>query len=192
MSHLLGGHLRMLDSRISEKQAASVASPAVEPGLRRDAISTIEPFRPRAESAISIRSKRATVLVAEDNLANRAFIEAVLLALAVDVVSVSSGAAAVQAVQGRRFDAVLMDCYMPGLDGLQATRLIRQHERLTHSTAVPVIALTAAAMQDARRHCVDAGMTEFIAKPFNIDYLQLLLRRVLPHFALNFDQRLDA
>ncbi|CAN5565675.1 hypothetical protein BH09PSE5_BH09PSE5_11190 [soil metagenome] len=173
--------------RTAYDQLELVAAHVAELGLRSgDSCKGIAPSPLQGERSREPGSRKPVVLVAEDNPANRAFIEAVLTALGVDAVAVSNGAAAVGVATTRRFDAVLMDCYMPELDGPEATMLIRRHEKTQRLAPVPVIALTAAAMPNDRTRCVEAGMNEFLAKPFNIDYLQLLLRRVLPQFEVNF------
>lgn len=129
--------------------------------------------------------RNAAVLIAEDNASNRAFMEAVMRAMGIEVVAVSNGELAIEQLSKHHFDAVLMDCYMPRLDGVAATTRIRDLERRQGAVRVPIIALTAAAMPDDRQRCVDAGMDEFLLKPFNIDHLQQVMGRVLTGFKLN-------
>jgi two-component system, sensor histidine kinase and response regulator len=106
------------------------------------------------------------VLVAEDNAVNRRLVEALLRKRGHTVVSVDNGRAAVAAVTEGGFDVVLMDVQMPEMDGLEATRTIRQLEIETRAH-VPIIALTAHAMKGDRDICVAAGMDEYLSKPIN-------------------------
>jgi CheY-like chemotaxis protein len=76
-------------------------------------------------------------------------------------------------------DLVLMDCQLPGLDGFGATTAVREHER-THGTGpVPIIAMTANAMEGDRERCLAAGMDDYMSKPVRIDALERTLRKWL-------------
>jgi CheY-like chemotaxis protein len=110
------------------------------------------------------------VLLAEDNMFNRALIEHVLEPMGCRVDKACSGKEAVQAFKPGRYDLVLMDCQMPEMDGLTATRKIRALE--APGVRVPVIAVTAGTVSGARRACLDAGMDDFIAKPFSLGRLR--------------------
>jgi len=95
-------------------------------------------------------------------------------ALAVD--TAEDGAQALQMAHATPYALVLMDMQMPHLDGLQATRAIR---RLPQHAKTPIIALTANAFADDRQRCLDAGMTDFLAKPFEPGALYAMLWRHL-------------
>jgi len=84
----------------------------------------------------------------------------------------------VQRVLEEDFDVVLMDVQMPIMDGLQATRTIRQHEVGT-GRRIPIIAVTARAMIGDRESCLEAGMDDYISKPIRRDELQQALTRLL-------------
>ncbi|MFH1112467.1 MAG: ATP-binding protein [Pseudomonadota bacterium] len=114
------------------------------------------------------------VLLVEDNLLNQAVARRILSKLGCEVVIVSNGREAVEAFGLRRFDLILMDLRMPEMDGFEATRLIRAKET---SGRIPIIAQTAHAFAEYRQQCLDAGMDEHIAKPFNTSQLIPLLRR---------------
>jgi CheY-like chemotaxis protein len=118
----------------------------------------------------------ASVLVAEDVVANQMVIRAMLTRCGVRVEFANNGLEAVQRCQQQAFDLVFMDCQMPELDGLSATRQIRRSQ--THHT--PIIALTANALQDDRGRCLDAGMDDFLAKPVKRKLLNDILQKWLP------------
>lgn len=121
---------------------------------------------PRVSAILSGRR----VLLAEDNAFNRALIEHVLEPMGCQVDTAASGTAAVKAFEPGRYDLVLMDCQMPEMDGLAATRQIRRME--AGQVRVPVIAVTAGTVSGARRACLDAGMDDFLAKPFSLGRLR--------------------
>jgi CheY-like chemotaxis protein len=110
------------------------------------------------------------VLLAEDNAFNRALIEHVLEPMGCQVDKAGSGTEAVRAFKPGRYDLVLMDCQMPEMDGLTATRQIRRMEG--GKSRVPVIAVTAGTVSGARRACLEAGMDDFLAKPFSLGRLR--------------------
>jgi CheY-like chemotaxis protein len=108
------------------------------------------------------------LLVAEDNEMNQFVAEQTLIRAGCTCEVVSDGFLAIQALESREYDAVLMDCHMPGMDGLETTRQIRQREaREARSRRVPIIALTADASQGDRQKCLEAGMDEYVTKPIN-------------------------
>ncbi|MBU1333093.1 MAG: response regulator [Gammaproteobacteria bacterium] len=117
------------------------------------------------------------VLLVEDNPVNQTVIEAMLRSLGYQVSLVGDGAQAVHLVSQQPFDAVLMDCRLPVMDGYQATRQIRQQPGWAQT---PIIALTANALQGDREACLDAGMNDYLAKPFKRVDLQRVLQRWLP------------
>lgn len=115
-----------------------------------------------------------TILLVEDNRVNQTLIEAVLVGLGYKVCVVSDGAQAIHRANSERFAAILMDCRLPVIDGYEATRQIRQ---LTGCTTVPIIALTANALQGDREACLEAGMNDYLAKPFKRADLEQILQR---------------
>jgi two-component system, sensor histidine kinase len=117
------------------------------------------------------------VLLVEDNPVNQTVIEAMLRSLGYEVDLVGDGARAVHSVEQQRYAAVLMDCRLPIMDGYEATRQIR---RLDGYGAMPIIALTANALQGDRDACLDCGMDDYLAKPFKRADLQRILQRWLP------------
>jgi CheY-like chemotaxis protein len=129
-----------------------------------------------AEAMRSIRGAR--VLLAEDNPVNQQVAAAFLQAGGLDVTLAENGLEAVEWVKKARFDVVLMDMQMPDMDGTQATRLIR---KLPHCAGLPIIAMTAAAMDSDRQECLAAGMNAHVAKPIDAEKLvKTLLEWVSP------------
>jgi len=120
------------------------------------------------------------VLIAEDNSTNREVALALLRRFGLRADAVADGAEAVRALESIPYDLVLMDMRMPVMDGVEATRRIRnpQSEALHHD--VPIIALTANAMQSDRLLCLAAGMNDFVTKPIFKGALHDVLRRWLP------------
>ncbi|MGA7991111.1 MAG: ATP-binding protein [Thermoanaerobaculia bacterium] len=123
------------------------------------------------------------VLLAEDNPVNQEVAKAMLEALGLDVTIVENGRRAVQEFSKARYDIVLMDCQMPEMDGYEATRAIRRSGLSAPADPspdpVPIIALTAHAMQGVREECLAAGMNDYLSKPFNQIDLEKMLRRWL-------------
>jgi signal transduction histidine kinase/DNA-binding response OmpR family regulator len=117
------------------------------------------------------------VLVAEDVKPNRIVAGSLLKHLGVDAAFAENGAEAVKKWRQGGFDLILMDCRMPEMDGYQATRIIRAEES---GARIPVVALTADAFTDNRQRCREAGMDDFLAKPFELAHLEAKLSRWLP------------
>jgi len=104
------------------------------------------------------------ILVAEDNRVNQVVIRKMLERAGHRVTLAGNGKIAVQTLETRPFDVVLMDIQMPEMDGLEATRAIRASERGTH---VPIVAVTAHALAHHRNLCLEAGMDDYVTKPVN-------------------------
>jgi signal transduction histidine kinase/ActR/RegA family two-component response regulator len=117
------------------------------------------------------------VLLVEDNEVNVLYAEAVLKDMGVVVSVARDGAQALAAVQSERFDLVLMDCNMPGMDGLSATPRLREIERRLGRRRTPVIAFSANVMADERSAFAAAGMDDFIAKPYRGEELRRMVER---------------
>lgn len=116
------------------------------------------------------------ILIAEDNATNQKVIEALLGYEGHKVTMVNNGAAALAAVQGTDFDAILMDIHMPVMDGVTATRSIRALGGWCGE--IPIVALTANAMVGDRERYLEAGMTDHVTKPIDTDQLFAALSRV--------------
>jgi CheY-like chemotaxis protein len=122
-----------------------------------------------AETSLELL-RGAHILVADDNRVNQTLARMVLEKAGSTVTLAEDGAEAVEKALRTDFDLILMDCHMPVLDGYGATRQVREWER-THNRHTPVVALTASTFREDRERCTEAGMDDFIAKPFSSDEL---------------------
>jgi CheY-like chemotaxis protein len=139
----------------------------------RGAIGAVVP-RARARRALSAQRNYKPngmhILVAEDNEVNQTLARRLLEKHGHTVVIVESGVGALAALETETFDMVLMDIQMPLLDGIQATRRIREREQLT-GMHMPIVAMTAHALKDDKERCLAAGMDGFISKPIRAQQL---------------------
>ncbi len=117
------------------------------------------------------------VLLVEDNPVNREVSTGMLELLGYHVTVAEDGQQAVAASAIESFDLILMDCQMPVMDGFMATARIRDREQQTHAARIPIIALTANAMDGDRERCLAAGMDDYLSKPFSQQALAEVLSR---------------
>jgi two-component system, sensor histidine kinase len=166
LARLMGGSLNV---RSTEGQGTCFTlkvtleerpAPAVE--LQEVAVSLV--------SALGLR-----VLVAEDNVVNQKVVCAFLKTLGCEWEVVPDGRAAVQRLAEQSFDLVLMDCQMPELDGVGATRLIRASQM--PYAEIPIVALTANTLIEERQRCAEAGMNGYLTKPIRRNALRDELQR---------------
>ncbi|WP_342630813.1 response regulator [Marinobacter alkaliphilus] len=120
---------------------------------------------------------RMRVLLVEDNPVNRTLTRRLLEKLGCEVMTANDGQAASALWQWHQFDLVFMDCVMPRMDGFEATRRLRRWEEDHHRARVPVVALTASAMEEDEERCRAAGMDAFVAKPVNLEMLRAVLEQ---------------
>jgi two-component system, sensor histidine kinase and response regulator len=121
----------------------------------------------------------AHVLLVDDNEINRIVAEKQLVKLGYTVETANDGLEAIDLYHQRAFNLILMDCQMPEIDGFEATRLIRKQEQAT-GTHIPIVAMTANAMNGDREACFEAGMDAYLTKPVNVKELSDTLVRLLP------------
>lgn len=132
---------------------------------RGDSPSTTE-----ATQSVDLHGTR--VLVVDDNLVNLRVAQSLLKRLGCEATGADSGAQALRLMQTHVFDAVLMDCQMPDMDGLQATQILRERGVLT-----PILALTAGVTQEEQARCLHAGMNDIVTKPVSTHDLQVALSK---------------
>ncbi|MBM4781472.1 MAG: response regulator [Archangiaceae bacterium] len=157
-----------------------VSENAVRPSVMRhavaralDPVATVATATPQAVAA-PYTGRR--VLLVDDNVVNLRLAERLLRRHGLDVSVASNGVEAVDQCLTRQFDLVLMDCNMPEMDGLEATRRIRASEV---ERRTPIVALTADAMESDKQQCVDAGMDDHFSKPIREEHLRAVLARFL-------------
>ncbi|NGZ88479.1 hybrid sensor histidine kinase/response regulator [Duganella aceris] len=135
--------------------------------------------------------KRRKVLLAEDNPVNVEVASAMLEGLGLDVSRACNGEEALQSVRAGDFDLILMDCQMPVMDGFAATAEIRRHQQQRgRAGSLPIIAITANALQGDRESCLAAGMDDYLSKPFTQQALGQTIARwiTLPRVAAPPDE----
>ena len=135
--------------------------------------------RPAESTRAVAASRRLRVLLAEDSLVNQQLVRGLLHTRGYAVDVVANGRDAAAAVQASEYDVVLMDVQMPEMDGLQATQEIRRWERPS-GRHVPILAITAHALQGDRETCIAAGMDGYIAKPVRSEELMAAIDAVVP------------
>ncbi|HYL07954.1 MAG TPA: response regulator, partial [Candidatus Udaeobacter sp.] len=160
---------------------AEVVKP-VRPSQLFDVLQTVMAGRGKArdeESDAVERSepKHGRVLVVDDNAANQKVAARMIERLGYRVDVAGTGAEAVVMVGNGRYDAVLMDCQMPEVDGYEASRRIRREER--GGKHVPIIAVTADDLSGERDRCLAAGMDDYISKPLKLPIVAAVLERWL-------------
>ena len=138
--------------------------------------------RPEARDAApqpgGLLSLGLDVLVVDDNVINREVAQAMLERVGCSVTVAEDGIVALELAGRRRFDAILMDCQMPGMDGYAATAAIRRIEAERGAKATPIVALTANVLARDRSRCSEAGMDHFLSKPFTQDQMTAVLRPI--------------
>ncbi len=144
------------------------------------------PFLDDQGKNTTVREKyHSYVLLAEDNEFNQKVALAILESFGCRADVVGSGVEALEAHAKAVYDMIFMDCQMPEMDGYDATRAIRDKEKTHNASAsakihIPIIALTANAMQDARQKSLSSGMDDYLSKPFTREQLGMMLSRWLP------------
>jgi signal transduction histidine kinase/DNA-binding response OmpR family regulator/HPt (histidine-containing phosphotransfer) domain-containing protein len=172
-----------------QRREAGVAYQLIKPARAADLFACLA-TRPRGATAPApqflpppplrapMRMRTRRILLAEDNPVNVEVAKAMLESLGLDAHCARNGAEALHAVRAGDYDAVLMDCQMPVMDGFAATAAIRREEREAGRTRVlPIIAITANALQGDRESCLAAGMDDYLSKPFTQPQLAAVIGR---------------
>ena len=133
----------------------------------------IRKYKTRLDSSKDFKDVR--VLLVEDNPVNRSLCMEMFSVLGCNVSIAKDGNEALGLLQRNKFDIVFMDCQMPLLDGYETTRRYRDLEKREGKVHLPIIALTAYAMEDDRHKCIAAGMDDYLAKPFKLAQLRNML-----------------
>ncbi|MEP6830178.1 MAG: ATP-binding protein, partial [Rhizomicrobium sp.] len=144
---------------------------------------TPTPAVPRAEPPPLAKSSATAglkILLAEDNPVNALLIRELLRRRGHLIKEVTTGSAAVAAMESGAFDLLLTDIHMPGMDGIEAARAIRAMEAKNMRPRVPIVALTADALETGKRACQDAGMDGFLTKPVDPAELEEMFQTLFP------------
>jgi CheY-like chemotaxis protein len=160
------------------------------------------PAQPAAQTTAAKRAKNSgrspvpavacRILLAEDNPVNQRVALRILEKAGHIVVTAANGGIALQLLEEQSFDVVLMDVQMPEMDGFEATALIREKERRT-GARIPIVAMTAHAMQGDRERCLAAGMDDYISKPVPAAaLLEMVAAMASPDVGLRAPQEADA
>jgi CheY-like chemotaxis protein len=174
-------------SALPQGFAASLMKPVKQAPLQEAllvALRVAEERAARFQTALldlpeTLERTETMVLLVEDNVVNQKLAGHQLQRLGYAMHKVNNGREAVERLAHTTYGVVLMDCQMPGMDGYTATRLIRQAEAGS-GRHIPIIAVTAHALDGDRERCLEAGMDDYVAKPVSMDTLRTVLVRYLP------------
>jgi signal transduction histidine kinase/CheY-like chemotaxis protein len=144
------------------------------------AVGDTRPVPPTGEPAAGQPPLRGRVLVVDDNHVNRLVAGEMLGHMGLEVAEAEDGQEALDRIARERFDVVLMDCMMPGLDGFAATRRLREREEREGLPRLPVVALTANVMEGDLDRCAEAGMDRHLGKPFTMAELRAAVVAAMP------------
>jgi CheY-like chemotaxis protein len=132
-----------------------------------------------------MQRNKVRVLLAEDNIVNQRVAAAMLKKMELKVEAAANGAEVMEALRNIPFDLILMDVQMPVMDGLEATREIRNPESDVLDHDIPIIAMTAHALEGDKERCLKAGMNDYISKPVSLQNLAQVMEKWLPKEKMN-------
>lgn len=138
--------------------------------------------RPAPTPLLTSPSRRLSALIVEDEQINQQILQAILVKLGHRPTIAENGYAALDLLESRHFDIVLMDVQMPELDGLETTRIIRSSNDFLDIRNIPIVALTAYAMAGDKDKCLEAGMDGYLAKPVDIKQLEKVLKNLTSEY----------
>jgi CheY-like chemotaxis protein len=172
---------------INKRDRRAINSYLKKPVLQRDLLQTIMyTFKeiPLEKNGLGqnepeiIHGRKLRILLAEDNIINQKVATSLLIKKwGHDVTIANNGLEAVRAIEQSDYDIVLMDIQMPDMDGMEATRLIRESDARQRNKTIPIIAMTAHAMKGDKEKFLDAGMNDYISKPINVNEFISIIKK---------------
>ncbi len=150
--------------------------------LKHDANNQKKPAVSKSEACFSDNTK---ILLVEDNIVNQKVALAMLGKLGLKADIANNGKEALKAIEKKSYDVALMDCQMPEMSGYEATGILREKEHVLEQEHLPVIAMTANAMEGDKEKCLESGMDDYISKPIKLDILKNMLIKWLNPGELN-------
>jgi CheY-like chemotaxis protein len=147
-----------------------------------------DPREQRIQEQRSVNLEETLILIAEDNPVNQKVATLQLKQLGLKCVAVPNGKIALEEYERGCYSLIIMDCQMPEMDGFQATQAIRERERES-GTHIPIVGLTAYAMEGDRERCIAMGMDDYLSKPSTFEKLAAAMKQWLPHLAPSIEER---
>jgi len=175
-SRLLEVINQSIRSSLSLSPQSHFSSPVAKPTGTQTSKSLPPSIRPSHKAPTNSH----TILLAEDNIVNQTVAVRQLEKLGYKCVVAENGQQVLDLLEETYFPLILMDCQMPIMDGISATREIRRRELAEHRKPVPIIAMTANAMSESIQQCFDSGMSDYISKPVKLPLLEEILTKWLP------------
>ncbi|WP_208349292.1 response regulator [Pseudaestuariivita rosea] len=155
----------------AERPGIFVIRNPLHPSRIRSMVSNNRPRQTKNKSDNAFSKISGRLLLADDNLTNQAIVKAMLKNMNFDIMTAQNGHEAIDIFEKEQPDLILMDISMPELDGLSATKHIRQIEAQNERQPVPIIALTANVLEEDQKRCLDAGMNHYLSKPLRKEQL---------------------
>ena len=173
---LLGGHIGVESAHgVGSRFSFSILFDAADLELEREP----PPSQPTLPAALAGSSRRRRLLLVEDDRFSQKLVTAAMETQGYEIAIANDGAHGLALLQEQDFDLILMDIQLPVLDGLSATRLIRSGAVPGCDRSIPIVALSAFAMRDDRERFLQAGMTDYLSKPIDINRMLQTIHRVL-------------
>ncbi len=165
----------IIDSEADSQRVVGIKRPLE----RNNIVSAISRLFPEEPELAFLNLAGKKILIVEDNQLNIVLLKDILMRMGCQVLISTSGIEAVEIMKQGELDACLMDVQMPDLSGLDATMQMRYFEETSTRTRLPIIALTAYATKEDRERCLNAGMDDFVAKPFKMGDLLTALSKAI-------------
>ncbi|KAF0230303.1 MAG: multi-sensor hybrid histidine kinase, partial [bacterium] len=174
---------------VTEDQLYQCLWAVLKPSLKKQISELAKQSKETPTNAISSTDISVKILLVEDSVINQVVASNILSNLGYCVDIVNNGLKALGRVFVEKYDLILMDCQMPIMDGYEATKAIRIEEAKNNGVHVPIIALTAGAMQEDRKRCLESGMDDYITKPFKPLDIEVMIKKWLDNDLDPFKKR---